>query len=167
MLVKPEIVDNSNSVEMDILEPIIAAWMETQELKTITELCDQVELQIIDIGFNDTSKTFSVYLSDGIHFVEATIDRKLSNDFKTEKVDVYDIVHVLKSTGHPANDNFILVMSTENLFFLFNQLFQNELTKLTNNPQCEIGCPTFYRGGGHSQCVFSHYNDLVPGIYKI
>ena len=43
-----------------------------------------------------------MYISDGIDFIEATIDRKLNDDFITETVDVYDIVHVLKSTGHPT-----------------------------------------------------------------
>ena len=117
MLVKPEILDYSDSVEMDILEPIIADWMESEELKTISDYRDHVELQIIDIKLTDTSKNFSVYVSDGLHYIEAMIDRKLKNDFITETIDVFDIVHVSKSTGHPANDNFILVILTEHSFY--------------------------------------------------
>ena len=60
MLVKPEILDFSNSVEMEILEPMIANWMEDKVLKTVSEYQDFVELQIIDRSFNDTRKTFSV-----------------------------------------------------------------------------------------------------------
>ena len=60
MLVKPEILDFINSVEMEILEPMIADWMEDKVLKTVSEYRDFVELQIIDRSFNDTSKTFSV-----------------------------------------------------------------------------------------------------------
>ena len=117
MLVKPEILDYSNSVEMDILEPIVADWMESEELKTISDYREHVELQIIDIKLNDTSKNFSVYVSDGLHYIDAMIDRKLKNDFITETIDVFDIVHVSKSTGHPANDNFILVILTEHSFY--------------------------------------------------
>ena len=117
MLVKPEILDYSNSVEMDILEPIIADWLESEELETISDYRDHVELQIIDIKLTDTSKNFSVYVSDGLHYIDAVIDRKLKNDFITETIDVFDIVHVSKSTGHPANDNFILVILTEHLFY--------------------------------------------------
>ena len=113
MLVKPEIMDYSNIVEMDILEPIVADWMESEEMKTISDYRDHVELQIIDIKLTDTSKNFSVYVSDGLHYIEAMIDRKLKNDFITETIDVFDIVHVSKSNGHPANDNLILVIFTE------------------------------------------------------
>ena len=60
MLVKPEILYLSNSVEMEILEPMIANWMEDKVLKTVSEYQDFVELQIIDRSFNDTRKTFSV-----------------------------------------------------------------------------------------------------------
>ena len=35
------------------------------------------------------------------------IDRNLNNDFISETVDVFDIVNISKSTGHPANDDFI------------------------------------------------------------
>ena len=58
MLVKPEILDYSNTVEMDILEPILADWMGTGDFKTISDYRDNVELQIIDINLNDMSKTF-------------------------------------------------------------------------------------------------------------
>ena len=37
MLVKPEILYLSNSVEMEILEPIIADWMEDTVLKTVSD----------------------------------------------------------------------------------------------------------------------------------
>ena len=117
MLVKPVILDYSNTVEMDILEPIIVDWMESDELKTISDYREHVELQIIDIKLNDTSKNLSVYVSDGLHYIDALIDRKLKNDFITETIDVFDIVHVSKSTGHPANDNFILVILTEHSFY--------------------------------------------------
>ena len=110
MLVKPEILYLSNSVEMEILEPIIADWMEDTALKTVSDYRDIVELQIIDISLNVTSKTFSVYLSDGRHFINALIDRNLNNFFISETVNVFDIVNISKSTGHPANDDFILVM---------------------------------------------------------
>ena len=117
MLVKPEIMDYSNLVEMDIVEPIIADWMESEEMKTISDYRDHVELQIIYIKLTDTSENFSVYVSDGLHYIDAMIDRKLNNDFITETIDVFDIVHVLKSTGHPANDNFILVILIEHSFY--------------------------------------------------
>ena len=46
----------------------------------------------MDLFIGMSGQTYSVYLCDGLHFINAMADRKLNNDIITGTVDVFDIV---------------------------------------------------------------------------
>ena len=151
MAVKPIICEYNNPVEMEILEPIVAEWMEDDKFRTLCEFHKVVQMQIVDIVFDNIKDFYNVSLSDGFHFVNAKLDECMNNDFKTERIDVYDIVHIIRSKGHAAHGNLEL----------------KDLCTFTNNPQCQIGWPVFYQTSIARQKCSYVYETSVPGIRKI
>ena len=46
----------------------------------------------MDLFIGMSGQTYSVYLCDGLYFINDLVDRKFNNDLITRTVDVFDIV---------------------------------------------------------------------------
>ena len=74
---KPVISDYCG-VEMSILEPVIAGWIEDPLQQTLSDFRDCIEMQIIRLQYDIIINQFSVQISDGLHFINAKLDRSLN-----------------------------------------------------------------------------------------
>ena len=105
---KPVISDYCG-VEMSILEPVIAGWIEDPLQQTLSDFRDCIEMQIIRLQYDIIINQFSVQISDGLHFINAKLDRSLNIKVNEGLLDHCDIVKIEKSLGHPASFSVDLV----------------------------------------------------------
>ena len=113
-LAQPNIEEVGN-IEMEVLEPVMAHWIESDLQVPLHEVSSCVQVQIIDIDFEIeiesdiiVNKCF-VKISDGLHFLTAKLDCNLNTLVTNGLIDVYDIIEVKNSTGHPARFSVELV----------------------------------------------------------
>ena len=96
-------------IEMEVLEPVIANWIETTTLMALHQMATCVQVQIIDIRYDIMLNRFDVQISDGHHFVTVQLDQKLNRLINSKTIQIFDIIDVIQSVGHPAKFSVVLV----------------------------------------------------------
>ena len=178
-LPKPIILfSKDNCPEYEILFPCIAEWVDHSPRKPLQTVdASVVQVQIIDIKFEiEFDEEAKVYwcmnilsLSDGLHFVKTNLSRELNYMVDEKHLEIYDIIQVNKSTW---NKNSLTSLTLElvkvymNLSISLMISFQNEILKVSMNPQCMIGNPTELVDT-KMKYAFPNYSSTVEGIVKL
>ena len=95
--------------EPDVLPEFIAEWINLSSLKPLHTFSPNIEVQIIDINYDNYNNSFQMNVSDGVHYITANVDQKLDFKILRQDVGVFDIVSVIEASGHPASFNFEMV----------------------------------------------------------
>ena len=106
---QPNIIDTRESAEYDVLEPVIAEWAAQNFQVPFHEVHPCVQVQIIDLKFDQALDQFGVNISDGLHYLKAMLCRSLDILVKNGEIDVFDIIEVKKATGDSTELSLKLV----------------------------------------------------------
>ena len=107
-IVKPNILEQEVE-DLEIFENFIVDWVNHDPVITLDEYQPDIEVQVIDIKYDIMVNQFKVTISDSYHSLVATLDRELNIKINHKKIEIYDIIKIKQTSGHPSNFSFHLV----------------------------------------------------------
>ena len=105
--------------DLEVFENFIVEWVNHDPVVHLHQYRPDIEVQILDITYDIMLNQFRVTISDSYYSLVATLDRSMNFAINHKMIEVFDIVRIKQTSGHPSRFSFHLVSFTNHCFILY------------------------------------------------